>query len=148
MIDVWIPGDPVSQGRPRFVRRGRYMGAIDPERSRLWKHHARGYIREAMKDAAPLLGPLELSVLFVFSCPASHCAKPTKRNPEPAPTPRRWRESRPDIDNLTKAVMDASNGLIFEDDCQIVRLDARKVWGRQGEDAGVYMTVRSVQGEP
>lgn len=150
MILAFIPGDPTPQGRPRFVRRGRFVGAVDPERSRNWKKHARNCIRDTMaaNGSTALQGPLHLSVLFAFACPASHCPKPTKRNPSPEPLPRRWRASRPDLDNLVKAVMDAANGLVFDDDSQVVTIEARKVWAAQGEPAGVHVTVQTVHGEP
>lgn len=148
MIEVCIPGEPVPQGRPRFVRRGRFHVALDPERSRKWKAHAKKYIEAAVYPAGPLEGPLELDVLFVFASPASHHPKATKANPTPAPLPRRWRGSRPDADNLVKAAMDASNGILFKDDCQVVSITARKVWGAQGEAPGVYLTVRPVEVAP
>ena len=36
---------------------------------------------------------------------------------------------RPDIDNIVKIVMDAGNNILWEDDSQIVHIDAMKQWG-------------------
>lgn len=36
---------------------------------------------------------------------------------------------RPDIDNLAKLVLDAGNGVLWEDDSQVCHLDVRKVYG-------------------
>lgn len=39
---------------------------------------------------------------------------------------------RPDADNIAKAILDALNGLAYDDDSQIVDLTVRKFWAREG----------------
>jgi Holliday junction resolvase RusA-like endonuclease len=36
---------------------------------------------------------------------------------------------RPDLDNIVKAITDGMNGVVYEDDSQIVSLHATKVYG-------------------
>ena len=43
---------------------------------------------------------------------------------------------RPDIDNLAKFVLDAFNGLIYKDDCQVVSLKVVKIRDNEGECNG------------
>ncbi len=49
---------------------------------------------------------------------------------------------RPDIDNLSKAVMDALNEVAYTDDSQIVALDAMKIYG---PDEGVLVCLKTLQ---
>lgn len=37
-----------------------------------------------------------------------------------------WRAARPDVDNLAKAVIDAMNGIVYDDDARIAGLYAVK----------------------
>jgi Holliday junction resolvase RusA-like endonuclease len=39
---------------------------------------------------------------------------------------------KPDIDNYIKLLFDGMNGIIYKDDCQIVALEATKVYGTIG----------------
>lgn len=49
---------------------------------------------------------------------------------------------KPDIDNIIKIVMDALNGYAYQDDTQVVQLDARKEYAADG----VSRLVVSVKG--
>lgn len=42
-----------------------------------------------------------------------------------------YHTSKPDLDNLTKALKDALNGVIYVDDSQICFLDAKKHYGER-----------------
>jgi len=37
MIDFFVYGNPVAQGRPRFARRGNFVATYDPKESKSWK---------------------------------------------------------------------------------------------------------------
>ena len=47
-------------------------------------------------------------------------------------------ENKPDLDNVEKAVLDALNGVAWDDDKSVVVLIARKVWADTG---GVEITI-------
>lgn len=117
-----IPGEPVAQGRGRAVRFGDSVRVIDPSKSRSWKAMARTYMVRARARAmifAPLEGALSVEITAVFSRPKSH----PKRNPP------RFKTSRPDGDNICKAVLDAGNLLIWQDDSTVVDLRITKTYG-------------------
>lgn len=145
-ITITIPGEPVAQGRPRgFYRPGMGVRMYDPGKSRSWKGAAQVHYREAIEKAAaaaPIFqaGPVELHVLAVFTCPRS---KHRKRDP----LPRTPKSTKPDSENIAKAVMDAANGLLFLDDSQVARLTVVKVVGAQGEAPRVEVTVAPWSGE-
>lgn len=144
-LRVVVPGEPVAQGRPRAFRLGAGVRMYDPPKSRSWKGMAQVHMREALDAAgvtSPLFadGPLELHVLAVFTCPRSHWRKrePLQRQPK---------ASRPDGENIAKAVQDAGTGILWLDDAQVARLVVEKIIGAQGEAPRVELTVRTlVQG--
>lgn len=68
--------------------------------------------------------PVELVLDFVFARPKSHLRKSGL-----APDAPRW--PRKDIDNCQKAVMDALNGIAWQDDSQVVRVVASKSYGTE-----------------
>ena len=119
-----VPGDPVPQPRPRVSTRGGFARAYVP------KQHAVHAYRQAVAAAAREAGagvhgePVELVLDFVFSRPKSHLRKNGL-----APDAPRW--PRKDIDNCQKAVMDALNGIAWEDDSQVVRVVASKSYGTE-----------------
>lgn len=134
MIEIVIPGEPCAQGRPRFARRGKFVQAYDPPKSRNWKATAQQHMRYALAGAAPLHGPLHCEVVAVFTCPSSDWRKGK-------PQPRRWHAKRPDCENVVKAVLDSATGVVWLDDSQVSRVLAVKVIGQQGEAPYVRIKV-------
>ena len=81
----------------------------------------RDAIYEECRDTMdPLEGPVKVSIVF--------------RMPEPKQNRRRLPHVRPDVDKLARAVLDGLTGAAFADDCQVVDLRARKVYGAPGAD--------------
>lgn len=133
-----VLGQPVAQGRPRFMQRR----AVDPVKSREWKERASLEfclaIQRARLRQPAFEGPVELRIVAVFECPRSEHRKRT-------PVPRRPRDTAPDADNVAKAVMDAGTGILWHDDGQVARLVVDKVVGAQDEEPAVHVTVREVR---
>lgn len=48
---------------------------------------------------------------------------------------------KPDADNVAKAILDAMNGIVYEDDRRAVFLHIVKRYAIEGEEAGVTVTV-------
>lgn len=48
---------------------------------------------------------------------------------------------KPDVDKLVRAVLDALTGCAYRDDSQVVRVEAEKVYARDGEREGVGIEV-------
>lgn len=102
MIRFTVPGDPVPKARARVVQGddGRFRG-VTPARTRAYEESVGWALREAYAGN-PLSGPLRVTVA-VFE---------RKRAPQ----------HHGDLDNYLKAVLDALNGIAWDDDRQIVRL--------------------------
>jgi len=80
---------------------------------------------------------LKMSLVFRLRRPKSHFVggRPGRGRLRPS-APGRLHRGRADVDNLAKFVMDALNGLVYEDDRQVVHLDAIKVLDSEGECLG------------
>lgn len=91
---IVVPGEPVPKGRPRF---GKGHAYTDPK-TKAAEERIRALTRQA-GIRKPTKKPVCLTIGF-------------------------WRASkrRADIDNLAKLVLDALNGIVWEDDNQIEEL--------------------------
>lgn len=111
-----VDGEPVSKGRPRMTRDGR---AYTPART----HKAEAFVRSCYEKKYghfqfPEDVPLELRAIFYLRIPKTrydlvdgqYCTKHI------------------DTDNLLKLVSDALNGAAYDDDSQIVKINAEKRW--------------------
>lgn len=133
-IQLFIPGNPVPQGRPRAYVRGKHASVYEDAKSKDWKHviavHARAWllgndIKEG--DWKLIDTAIKLEITFKLLRPKSVSAK---KRPEPI--------TRPDLDNLVKAVKDALSGVLWRDDSQVIELEAKKIYNNP---PGVDITV-------
>lgn len=118
MILIELTGAPSGKGRPRFIRATGH--AYTPEKTRNYESSLRLAAQDAMNGAAPLEGPLAVTVHALFPVPASWSRK--KRDDALSGLLRPT--TKPDADNILK-VLDALNEVVFRDDKQVV--DARVV---------------------
>lgn len=78
--------------------------------------------------------PVRLVVEFVFPRPKSHFGTGRNAHLVKASAARFPAKNLGDLDNLTKLVKDALNGIAYDDDSQIVQMLAAKRWAAVGED--------------
>ena len=126
MIRLVIPGDAVPQLRPRFARKGSYVTAYDPEKCRNYKAYIRHLAAERYKDK-PLEGAVGVRILIHRQAPKSLSKTKKAMALEGALRPT----TKPDIENLSKGILDALNGIVWRDDAQIVRLEIEKWYSDQ-----------------
>lgn len=126
MIKLTIPSEPIAQGRPRFVSRGKFVSTYDPPKSKAYKELVAQYAREQY-HGEPLDCPLYI-VLNVF--------RPVQKSISKIERARRLSGAhrpivKPDIDNLFKAVTDACTGVVWKDDNQIVSTKSDKFYSEE-----------------
>ena len=133
-----VYGSPTPQGNKT---RNRY-GAIYDKTKGLDDWRA-AVARAAIDEGSPMLtGPVAVSLQFVLERPKGHWG--TGRNlgvlkASAAPFPA----TRPDIDKLTRAVLDAmTQAKVYEDDGKVVRLKVTKVYAGWGKPARCDVYVR------
>lgn len=127
---VWVPGNPVSQGSKRLLQ-----GRIVESSSKTLRPWRRA-ISQACRTDVQLGGPLSVRLLFVIRPPLR--ARDKHGNLRPGWL---WHDRRPDIDKLSRAVLDAlTDAGVYSDDAQVVLLTVGKMWGI---DSGVQIDVAS-----
>lgn len=120
MYKIYIPGEPVSKGRPRMTKSGHTYTpkrTVDYERMVQTLFHA--------EHGSPKLeGAILLRLDLYFGIPKSSSKAARKQMQQGMERPCK----RPDIDNCLKAVCDALNGIAYKDDSQIVAAVIQKFW--------------------
>ena len=137
-IEFFVPGTPVGKGRPRAARRGAGVVMFTPEKTAGYEALVAAMASNAMRAHQLLDGPLEAVLEMRFPVPASWSKAKRAR----ALAGVEWHTSKPDADNVAKAVLDACNGVVFRDDSQVVILIATKAFS---EAPGVRVVIREVQ---
>ena len=70
-------------------------------------------------------GPLSVIVVFTIKRPKS--------------VKREYPTVKPDVDNFLKASLDALNGIAYDDDAQIIEINASKKYGPVG---GIFVDIK------
>ena len=115
--------EPVEQARPRATRMGRGIRLYDPKKVSVYKKQLAMMCRFQYKQA-PLSGPLKVEIKFFRHVQSSVSKK--ERNLRLSGSHRPV--VKPDTDNYIKSTLDGLNGLLWEDDNQIVDLIAHKYY--------------------
>ena len=121
-VKIIIPGTPVSKGRPRFAVRGKYVQTYTPEKTAAYEKLVRSAWEQAGGKTAPQGAAVRVDIVASFPIPGSK-SKKIKAAMAAGEIPHL---SRPDVDNIAKAVLDALNGCAYHDDSQIVSLTVEK----------------------
>lgn len=124
VVQLVINEIPKPQPRPRITVRGKYAHAYEPKSITEYKRLVANKYRSEYKQQLPLIGALSVDISFYRPVQKSISKIERKRRllGESLPT------VKPDIDNYVKAILDALNGLAFQDDSQIAVLYARKIY--------------------
>lgn len=133
MTTFFVPGTPAPQGSKRYlgVKGGKGITVESSKRVAPWRADVRAEAQKVFD--APFDGPIAVSLTFVLARPKGHYRTGRHahllRDAAPA-----WPASRPDIDKLARAVLDAVKGIAWHDDAQVARLT---VWKTYDEGVGI-----------
>jgi crossover junction endodeoxyribonuclease RusA len=115
---------PQPQGSAKAFVRGRHtVITSDNKKLKPYRNEVTAVVLQACRDeqaATPLASkhiPVGLSLEFFFERPPS------------IPRKRLSVVVKPDLDKLVRATLDALTGVLFADDAQVVRVEARKWYG-------------------
>ena len=135
MVTFKVDANPVGKQRARYVKRGNYVQAYTPEKTRTYETLIRDAAIEAMGASEPLETPVTLYLYIRVPIPKSYSKKKVEACLNGLDQPIK----KPDASNILKSVEDGMNGIVYKDDSQIINLHVTKVYSTL---AGVDVCVK------
>jgi Holliday junction resolvase RusA-like endonuclease len=137
-MKIFIPGEPIAQPRHSFrvikTKQGKltcmpYIPKSDPV------HAYKQAIRLAYVNSGGevLEGPVSVRIVCLFERPKGH-SKKRRQYTEPKTT-------KPDLDNVGKAILDALNKIAYNDDGQVFMLRVEKWYVGPCDSVGTMIEV-------
>lgn len=123
---AWVKGKDGTMKRVAFPPKDKDGS---PHPSMRWREAVRVYADMNRSEHWPILKPWPVRISLEFR----------KIKPKGVPRWQQWWTTKPDRDNLDKAVLDALTGVVFEDDSQVVGGEITKIYHDQ---PGVVVTVQ------
>lgn len=146
-----VPGQPQGKGRARHADRFRrdaktgqkvrYTATITPEKTVAYEGLIAHAGALAMQGRAPMEGPMAVTLDIRLQVPTSW----SKRKQAQALAGIVWPTTKPDIDNVEKAVFDGLNGVAWKDDVQVVNVVKGK---RYAVTPGLYVEISPIEPPP
>lgn len=119
-----IIGEPKGKGRPRFARIGNGVRTYTPKDTENYESYIRiSYLNTAGKKK--LEGQIQAEITGVFPVPKSE----SKKRRAAMLAGEILHTKKIDCDNLAKTILDALNGIAYDDDKQVCRLFVEKRYG-------------------
>lgn len=124
-ISFTIPGEPCAKGRPRFNRATGH--ARTPEKTSRYEQLVQlSYMQHVGQDVT-LQGPIKAYIRAYFSIPKSISQRKRGQMISGDLKPLK----KPDADNIAKIVLDALNGMAYQDDKEVAVLLVEKHWAEK-----------------
>lgn len=118
VIEFAVTGRPQGKQRPRVVKGGRQT--FTPEKTRRYEARVTALALQAKQASKKVLPPYRVEIDIV------------------------WEDARhPDIDNVSKCILDGMNRVVYEDDRDVTQLET-KVVGICKKSPGVTVRVLHV----
>lgn len=119
-VNFEVAGRPTGKGRPRFTRNGH---VYTPKTTTEYENTIKQMYRITARDQF-FSHDVSIGIVCFYRIP-----KNTSRKKRAAMLSGRIRPNiKPDIDNVAKIVMDALNGVAYEDDKQVINLKVSKYY--------------------
>jgi Holliday junction resolvase RusA-like endonuclease len=117
-----VPGQPVGKGRPRASSRGGFVRMYTDAKTLSYEQLIAKQATYAMGNLAEMLyTPISMRIVALYNIPVSWSKRKQQLALSGDLIP-----GKPDLDNVAKAVLDALNGVVYEDDKQVIRLVIEK----------------------
>lgn len=121
-ITFTVPGAPQGKGRPRIGKVGQHARMFTPAKTVQYESLIALACQEAMAGRPMFDGAVSAAIAIDCPVPASWSGKKQRA----ALAGNLMPTTKPDADNVVKAVFDGLNGVAFKDDVQVVDLRVRK----------------------
>jgi len=135
LIEIIIDGKPNAKERPYFSTKNGKVRVFTPSRTSNFENYVKQIASTFFK--VPIKGPIDLNIKFLLPRPKYLVWKKK-------PMPFMLCDKRPDIDNLTKSVVDGLKGVAFYDDAQISILHVVKGYHSGEEGPKTVIRIESI----
>lgn len=127
-----VIGEVVGKERPRV---NMYTGRVyTPNKTKDYEMLIQQYFKLKYPHHEILKGRLSIRIIAYLKIPKSTSKTKTQEMLENKISPTK----KPDVDNITKSVLDAMNGLVFDDDNQVSKISVEK---RFALEEKIFITV-------
>ena len=133
-VTFTIVGKPCGKGRPKFARRGEYVTTYTPEKTVNYENLVR--FAWVQSGAKKLEGVISATINCYFPIPKSVSKK--KR----VAMDGAFYTKKPDCDNIAKIILDALNGIAYDDDSQVAMLNVVKLYDAEETMVKVILVER------
>ena len=136
-----VLGKPAPQGSKRHVGKGVMVESSN--RVKPWRQDVRHTAMELLPHDwyANMDKPITLSCVFVFARPKNHFRANGQLKPS---APKHCSGRIGDISKLVRAVEDAMTGIVYNDDAQIINLNAYRRYANDSEQPCAIITVTAI----
>jgi len=137
-MDFFVMGLPKPQARPRAFKRGNHAAVYSPVTE--WRND----VKYAAAQQEPMQGAVKVQIHYYFHRPKGHYGTGRNEFKIKESSPRQM-ITRPDLDNLNKAVLDAlQDGGILADDSAVVQLESMKRYVGRDNKQGATIVILSL----
>ncbi len=155
LVSFFVPGKPAKKGSHNsraFVGAGGQLGSYTYDADKgltKWAKAVHVVALAAVREQrgtgyTPTIAPVAVRVTFLFARPRSHGLRwGTRGKPRQLPPPTS--RMLGDVDKLCRGFLDSLTGVVWQDDSQVVRLEAEKAYAEVGEVPGARVVVLEVQ---
>lgn len=126
-IRFTVPGQPQGKGRPRVGMIAGNARMFTPSKTVAYEGFIGLQAQIAMAGHDLVEGPVLVRMFIAHQVPTSWSQKKQRQALEGLVFPT----SKPDVDNVVKAVFDGLNGVVWRDDVQVVDLQLTKRYSSQ-----------------
>ena len=124
-----VPGVPVPKARARITKRGSYT----PAKSAEYERKVAILAKKAMLEQGFKMTDQAVKILIDFTLPRPQYHYKTSKGKTIDSVKEQYKFAlhtvKPDIDNLIKSVKDALNKVVWNDDSQVIQIEAYKDYG-------------------
>jgi len=120
---------PMAKQSFRTTRTGqKYLDASVIKYRKAIRNMAIAQMRK--QKAQKIEGAVNMNIVYAFRRPQSLSKKERSEIDGGKSVPK---TTKPDIDNLTKAILDALNGIAWKDDAQVTQINVQKIWSAKDQ---------------
>lgn len=136
VCEFLVFGAPIGKGRPRFTKNGH---TYTPTKTREYEKRVAAAAWAEMKRCGfnPTHRRVNMIIAAYFDIPKSYSKQKRAECQAGIIIP-----ARPDIDNIGKAVADACNKIVYNDDAQIWFLAQSKQYCDEGQEAHIRVKIQ------